>query len=220
MTTITSSSATPFAGFDSEDFDVFGISGLEPRMTALIERIRPKLHALGDRLAPSLTLLCGEEMFPHVAKHARRTVHPPQDTWVAYANNKRGYKAHPHFQIGMWQSHLFIQFAVIYESPNKSVFAERALQTLDEIRAIVPPHYIWSGDHMNPEASRHDAMQPAELEALLRRLASVKAAEVLCGIHIDRDDALLTDGEALIARAERTFETLMPLYRMAYASMS
>jgi len=214
------SAAAPFAGFDAEDFDVFAIPGLEARMAALIERVRPKLHALGDRLAPSLTLLCGEEMFPHVAKHARRTVNPPQDTWVAFANNKRGYKAHPHFQIGMWQSHLFIQFAVIYESPNKSVFAGHALKALDEIRSIVPPHYVWSGDHMNPAATRHDALQPDELETLFRRLASVKASEVLCGIHIDRCDALLSDGEALLARAERTFETLMPLYRMAYSSMS
>jgi uncharacterized protein YktB (UPF0637 family) len=222
MTTIAAahSLSPPFVGFDNEDFDVFGIPGLEPRMAALIERVRPKLHLLGERLTPSLALLCGEEMFPHVAKHARRTVHPPQDTWVAYAPNKRGYKAHPHFQIGLWQSHLFIQFAVIYESANKSVFAEHALQHLDEIRSIVPAHYIWSGDHMNPEATRHGAMEPAELEALFKRLATVKASEVLCGIHLDRGDPVLRDGEALIARAEETFETLMPLYRMAFASMA
>ncbi len=209
-----------FIGFDEQDFDVFAIPGLEARMAALIERVRPKLHQLGDRLAPSLTLLCGEEMYPHVAKHARRTVHPPQDTWVAYAPNKRGYKAHPHFQIGLWQSHLFIQFAVIYESANKSVFAEHALGRLDEIRSIVPDRYIWSGDHMNPEATRHGSMTQAELEALFKRLADVKASEVLCGIHLDRSDPLLRDGEALISRAEETFETLMPLYRMAFGSMA
>ena len=37
----------------------------------------------------------------HVAKHARRSVNPPIDTWVAFAPNKRGYKMLPHFQIGL-----------------------------------------------------------------------------------------------------------------------
>ena len=25
----------------------------------------------------------------------------------------------PHFQIGLWETHMFIWFAVIYEAPNK-----------------------------------------------------------------------------------------------------
>ncbi|MDQ0168823.1 uncharacterized protein YktB (UPF0637 family) [Paenibacillus tundrae] len=72
-----------FSGFNNRDFDVFQVPGLEPRMEMLIERVRPKLEALGAELAPYLTELCGEEMFVHVAKHARRTVNPPIDTWVA-----------------------------------------------------------------------------------------------------------------------------------------
>lgn len=109
----------PFQGFTHDDFAVFQIEGLEPRMDALIARVRPKLNELGNELAPVLSALCGEEMFPHVAKHARRTVHAPNDTWVAWGPNKRGYKALPHFQVGMFYSHLFVVFAIIYESSNK-----------------------------------------------------------------------------------------------------
>ena len=43
----------------------------------------------------------------------------------------------------------------------------------------------------------------------------MKAAEILCGIHIDRADPLLADGEAFIAKAESVFQTLLPLYRLA-----
>ncbi|CAM4255689.1 YktB family protein [Paenibacillus tarimensis] len=208
--------AVPFSGFTQEDFDVFTIPGLEARMEALIARVRPKLHMLGDRLAPFLSMQCGEEMFAHVAKHARRTINPPKDTWVAFANNKRGYKAHPHFQIGMFDTHLFIQFAIIYEAVNKGTFAAHALGKLDEIRALVPEQYVWSGDHTIPDAAPHSSMQEEELTSLIKRLQTVKASEILCGIHIKRDDPLAADGEALIAKAEETFETLMPLYRMAF----
>lgn len=128
----------PFEGFHTQDFDVFKVPGLEPRMEALIANVRPKLTMLGDEIAPFLSALCGEEMFPHVAKHARRTINPPNDTWVAWAASKRGYKALPHFQVGMFESHLFIIFAVIYESPNKVTFAkhlEKKPQQGDQKRA-------------------------------------------------------------------------------------
>lgn len=88
-------------------------------MEGIKELIRPKLETLGQHFAPSLSLATGEEMFYHVAKHARRTVNPPKDTWVAWAGDKRGYKKHPHFQVGLWGTHLFVWYAVIYESPFK-----------------------------------------------------------------------------------------------------
>ncbi|MCQ6558196.1 YktB family protein [Paenibacillus mendelii] len=211
-----SASTQAFPGFTQDDFDVFAVPGLEPRMTLLIDRIRPKLHELGERLSPMLSELCEEPIFPHVAKHARRTINPPVDTWVAFAPNKRGYKAHPHFQIGLFGSHVFVQFAIIYESTNKSVFAEHALQQLDEIAKHIPSHYIWSGDHMVPEGDLQSKLGEEGLRKLLERLKTVKASEALCGIHIDRNDPLLQDGEAFIAKAEETFRTVLPLYKMAF----
>src|SRR3954462_14851465 len=113
-----------FGGFTTEDFNVFLIDGLEARMEALKNTIRPKLEQLGEYFAPTISAITDDEMFIHVAKHARRTINPPKDTWVAFSNNSRGYKMLPHFQIGMWNTHLFIWFAVIYEAPQKNVIAE------------------------------------------------------------------------------------------------
>jgi uncharacterized protein YktB (UPF0637 family) len=208
--------APSFAGFTADDFDVFSVPGLEARMNVLIERIRPKLHVLGERLSPYLSELCGETMYPHVAKHARRTINPPNDTWVAFAPNKRGYKAHPHFQIGLFGSHVFIQFAVIYEALNKSLFAEHALKQLDDIMANIPGQFVWSGDHMVPGGDKQAELGREGVRSLLERLRTVKAAEALCGIHLDRSDTLLAGGEAFIAKAEETFATVLPLYRMAF----
>ncbi|MUG73084.1 YktB family protein [Paenibacillus validus] len=205
-----------FSGFTDSDFDVFYIPGLEPRMEALIERVRPKLHELGDRLSPALSALCGEEMFPHVAKHARRTINPPNDTWVAWANNKKGYKAHPHFQVGLWPTHLFVQFALIYESPNKAAFGRQLERHWNDIQPLIPAHYVWSLDHMQPEATPHAEMKGDTLDQLIHKLQHVKKSEALCGLHIDRRDPLAADGERLIAEIEHVFETVMPLYRLAY----
>ena len=90
LVTISSTTGRPshpmtVTGFTDQDFDVFSVPGLEARMEVLIERVRPKLEALGAELSPYVSALAGEEMFVHVAKHARRTVNPPIDTWVAWA---------------------------------------------------------------------------------------------------------------------------------------
>ena len=205
-----------FPGFTSEDFDVFTIPGLEPRMEALIHAVRPKLHQLGDTLAPWLTAHCGEDMCPHVAKHARRSVNPPDDTWVAWANNKRGYKAHPHFQIGLWSTHVFIQFAIIYESTNKEIFANNMSKKLSAVRKSIPDSYFWSIDHMQPEVKYHHSLKKSDFEHMLNRLREVKKSEILCGLRVDKEDPLLADGPAFIHKAEETFATLLPLYRLGF----
>lgn len=205
-----------FPAFESSDFDVFTIPGLEPRMQALIERVRPKLTLLGDELAPFLSALCGEPMFPHVAKHARRTINPPADTWVAWANNKKGYKAHPHFQVGLWSTHLFVQFAVIYESGNKETFARHLEKKLASIRKQIPADYRWSTDHMQPDTMRHGDMSKNDFAHMIDKLQRVKKTEALCGIRIERGDPLLASPDRFAETIKQTFEQVMPLYRIAF----
>ncbi|AET61654.1 hypothetical protein HPL003_24690 [Paenibacillus terrae HPL-003] len=206
-----------FSGFTAKDFDVFEIPGLEPRMEVLIEQVRPKLEAIGVELAPFLTDLCGEPMHVHVAKHARRKVNPPKDTWVAWAANKRGYKALPHFEVGMFASHLFVIFAIIYESPNKTTFAQALKANLSDVRSNIPDHFYWSMDHMAPEGTEQKQMDEKNFQTIIDKLQQVKKAEVMCGIRIDRDDPLASDGAALLQTVRSTFERLLPLYQIAFS---
>ncbi|RFB19210.1 DUF1054 domain-containing protein [Bacillus sp. HNG] len=207
-----------FTGFTNEDFDVFTIDGLENRMNALVSHVRPKLEDLGNYFAPTLSSLTGDEMFAHVAKHARRTINPPKDTWVAFANNKRGYKMLPHFQIGLWNTHLFVWFAVIYEAPIKSEFGKILMEHSKQIRESVPNHYLWSVDHTKPDTSIHHELNDQELESMFTRLQSVKKAEILCGINISRDKVVNMNGEELIQTIDETFRKLLPLYQLAQKS--
>ncbi|MHA0858214.1 YktB family protein [Paenibacillus sp. CMAA1364] len=206
-----------FTEFTKQDFDVFSVPGLEHRMEALIENVRPKLTIIGQETAPFLSAICGEEMFPHVAKHARRKVNPPNDTWVAFAANKRGYKALPHFQVGMFGTHLFIIFAVIYESPNKIQFALQLHKQTAKIHKSVPSHYYWSMDHMNPEGTLHSDVSQDDLQMMGNKLSTIKKAEIMCGLRINQDDPILQHGEELQALIHNTFEQLLPLYRMSFA---
>ncbi|WP_178024791.1 YktB family protein [uncultured Paenibacillus sp.] len=205
-----------FEGFTTQDFDALTVPGLEPRMEAIISKIRPKLETLGAELVPFLSALCGEEMFPHVAKHARRTVNPPNDTWVAWAASKRGYKALPHFQVGMFSTHLFIIFAVIYESPNKSVFANYLDKQAARIKKTIPDGFYWSLDHMSPGGTPHREANAKQLKAWAEQLKTVKKSEALCGLRLERNDPIVSDGSKLIHTVQETFQTLLPLYKNAF----
>ena len=120
-------------------------------MDALKLHIRPKLEEIGAYFSPTLSSMAGEEMFAHVAKHARRTINPPNDTWVAFASNSRGYKMLPQFQIGLWGTHLFVWFAIIYEAPHKAEFGKKLEKQTKKIIQEIPKDFVWSVDHMKPE---------------------------------------------------------------------
>src|SRR5699024_11811796 len=106
--------------------------------------------------------LVGSGMYVHIAKHARRTVNPPNDTWIAFAGNKRGYKNHPHFQIGLWDDHLFIWLAFIYELPNKTNMAANFLHHIDELDTIIPDAYVLSLDRMIKDAVKKEDIDLAK----------------------------------------------------------
>lgn len=203
-----------FSGFSNTDFDVFKINGFEQRMNALKENIRPKLEILGSHFAPTLSSLTGTEMYAHVAKHARRTVNPPNDTWVAFATNSRGYKMLPHFQIGLWETHLFIWFAVIYEAPNKDGFGRKLEKKINTIYKETNPNFVWSGDHTKPDSFQHKKLSKSELKTLFDRLQTVKSAEILCGYHIPREETSNMSGNQLIEKIDDVFKELVPLYKM------
>ncbi len=163
-----------FNGFNDSDFNVFQTQGLDERMEQIISQIRPKLESLGNKYAEELTVLTGEEMFFHVAKHARRTVNPPKDTWVAFAPNKRGYKMLPHFQIGLWETHVFLWFALIYEAPIKDAYGQLILKNLNKIKKNIPNDFVWSDDHMMPDSFPHREVKKERLEEMASRLSTVK----------------------------------------------
>ncbi|MFC0274672.1 YktB family protein [Metabacillus herbersteinensis] len=208
-----------FKGFEEKDFDVFKIDGLDNRMEALIATVRPKLDGLGTHFSPTLSTLTGDELFPHVAKHARRSVNPPADTWVAFASSKRGYKMLPHFQIGLWETHVFVWFAVIYESPIKEAFGKLLENEWNQLKKKIPKNYVWSIDHTKPDVVKQSELSDSEFKDIFTRLQNVKKAEILCGIQISREDSVKMSGEQFIQTVEDTFKKLMPLYQLAQKSV-
>lgn len=202
-----------FNGFKKRDFDTFSIEGLEERMEAIQSRIQPKFQQIGSELTDFLSAHLGNEVYLHIARHARRTVNPPQDTWLAIADNKRGYKKHPHFQVGVFDDHIFIWLALIYELDHKKAIAETFINHFDEIKQL-PDHYVVSLDHMKKGAIALPELQLKDVE----RFRDVKKAEFLVGQHLAVNDERVKNGEKFLETAKSTFQTLIPFYQLALSA--
>lgn len=197
-----------FNGFNQNDFSVFQIDGLEKRMEAIQTLIQPKFKELGTELVGELSAQIGNELFLHIARHARRTVNPPQDTWLAISDNKRGYKKHPHFQVGLYDDHLFIWLAFIYELDGKEKIADMFIEDFNKLKQL-PNEFVVSLDHMKKDSIAINKLEMKHLE----RFKNVKKAEFLIGRHLAVGDSRVANGEELFNIILDTFHTLIPFYQ-------
>jgi uncharacterized protein YktB (UPF0637 family) len=140
-------------------------------------------------------------------------VNPPNDTWLAIADNKRGYKKHPHFQIGLFDDRVFIWLALIYELDYKQSIAASFIDSFEEIKGL-PDHYVVSLDHMKKDAIKLENLQLKDVE----RFRDIKKCEFLIGQHLLSDDERLSNGDKFLETAKKTFDFLIPLYQKALRS--
>lgn len=208
-----------FLGFEEADFAVFTIPGLEPRMDALRTQLRPKLEQLGEHFSNRLATQLERSVFVHVAKHARRKTNPPKDSWVAFSQDRRGYKKWPTFMLGMWSSHVFLQFGFIYESPYKAAFANLVLENLEMTRTLLPPDFLVYKDHMTPSGVALETLTDDAYEQLVARSASVKRGDLLFGREWSKAYVQSLSASALLDEFDETLQKLCRLYPLADLSI-
>jgi len=201
-----------FSGFSEKDFATFKIDSLEGRMKAIQERIQPKFQSIGEELVDYLSTQLGNEMFVHIAKHARRTVNPPNDTWTAFSYNHRGYKMTPHFQIGLWDDRVFVWLAYIYELPHKQSIAQLFIDHIKKLQDMIPGDYNISTDHMKKSDKK---LMDIDFNQTLHRFRDVKKAELLIGKQFSSDDPLLKDGSAFFQAVKSIYDDLIPIYQLS-----
>jgi uncharacterized protein YktB (UPF0637 family) len=109
--------------FTPVDFAVFKIEGFDKRMQQIYSRVRPKLIRLGDDLAPELSRKTHLKLFPHVARHTRRTVNPPPETWAAFGPSPSGYKRYAYLALCISGAGLHARAVVKSEADHRPAMA-------------------------------------------------------------------------------------------------
>jgi uncharacterized protein YktB (UPF0637 family) len=207
----------PFPGFSQADFKVFDIEGFAPRMAAIKGRIRPKLDAAGRDLLPDLTRIGGAEAFAHVAKHMRRTVNPPDDTWVAFAADKRGYKKHCHFKVAVSRGAVRFLFEAGPEHAQKKKWvtawkrhAPKLVPVLRRAKGLA----WFKNEHDEAPAAILSELSAEEVGHLADELLRTRDGQLVLGRMVKAEDAARWKAADYVRAARETFCVLAPLYRL------
>lgn len=207
----------PSSAFSAVDFKVFELSGFQPRMNEIRSRVRPKLEALGHSLAPAIQRSTGEATFAHVAKHARRTINPPDDTWVAFAGNERGYKKHPHFKVAVSRNCVRFLFEIGPEHAEKRRWAaawKKNAPKLGPVLGRVKGLAWFKNEHDEDPAAPLSDLSSDDLGALADELTRTRDGQFVVGRVVTAGEAARWTEAQYRETALETFRALAPLYRL------
>jgi uncharacterized protein YktB (UPF0637 family) len=204
----------PVTPFDTGDFDVFRIRDFPARMAAIQQRIRPKLEALGQEMAQEISRLVGGEAHSHVAKHARRTVNPPADTWVAFCADRRGYKKHPHFKVAISTNCLRFLFEIGPEFHDKTQWS--ALWRKKASNLLPKGPYVWfRNEHDEEPAGKLQGLSGRGIERLADDLIKRRDGQIVLGKIAPKEATLGWDAKEYSRQAIATFRAFSSLYHLA-----
>ena len=207
----------PFPGFTAADFKVFDVDGFAPRMAAIRSRIRPKLEAAGRDLLADVARVGGAPAFAHVAKHARRTVNPPNDTWVAFACDKRGYKKHCHFKLAVSRGAVRFLFEAGPEYADKKRWAAawkrhapRLVPVLRQAKGLA----WFKNEHDDEPAAKLTDLPADDVARLCDALTRTRDGQLILGRAVSAEEAARWTSKDYARAARETFHLLAPLYRL------
>jgi uncharacterized protein YktB (UPF0637 family) len=206
--------------FVAADFKTFEVKGFQPRMKEIRERVRPKLEAFGHSLAPAVARSLGGDVFAHVAKHARRTVNPPEDTWVAFGPDQRGYKKHCHFKVAVSRNCVRFLFEVGPEHADKKRWAaawRKSAPRLGPVLRRVPDLAWFKNEHDEDPAAPLADLETEHLAALGDELCRTRDGQVILGRAVPASEAARWTEARYREAALGTFRALAPLYRLQSA---
>src|SRR5690606_2855666 len=142
----------------------------------------------------------------HVARHARRTVNPPDDTWVAFAGDRRGYKKDAHFKVAVSRGALRLLFELGPEYYDKAEWAMAWRREAEGIgRALGSSRKLawFRNEHGEDPAA---PLAKVDLAALVEDLVRRKDGQLVLGRRLDAARAAAMTPAAFRRAALETFK--------------
>ncbi|MHB8381260.1 MAG: DUF1054 family protein [Candidatus Binataceae bacterium] len=197
-------------GFTPSDYKIFEIEGFSARMEQIGARVRPRLTRLGVELAPELGRKLHLEFFPHVAKHMRRTVNPPAETWAAWGPSPKGYKRYGYLALCISRLGIHARVVVKSDADHRPEMADRiaakSAALAKSLRGAKIARYDrWDFAAMPEERSADEELFAAISDALQKKTGAIDLGfgwPVREALRIDRAEVIDAFGE------------LEPIYRI------
>jgi len=201
-----------FPGFTREDFDVFNIPDFAGRMGEIRSRIRPKLVALATDLTTPLHGIVKAPIHPHVAQHMRRRVNPPQETWVAFTRDRKGYKRWTHYRVAISGAGVRVTVFVEDDADDKAHFGAALADDPAGLIAALGPASPIQWYTFGDEPIQQSDLTAERLAAAGTALVRLKTSKFQAGIPIPAAKIAKQTPEQFEKWALRQLRVLKPLY--------
>jgi uncharacterized protein YktB (UPF0637 family) len=147
----------------------------------------------------------------------RRTVNPPDDTWVAFGPEKRGDKKAQHFKVAFSRHSLRFLFEIGPEYADKAKWAQAWERETGRLAAQLRkrPGLGWyKNEHDEEPAALLTSLSLQEIGGLAGELTRRKDGQLVLGRRLDPAEVLRLKPRAFVQAALATFTGLSPLYRL------
>ncbi|HEY2523711.1 MAG TPA: DUF1054 family protein [Candidatus Binataceae bacterium] len=197
-------------GFTPADFAVFKIADFDARMQEIDARVRPRLARLADELTPELARRLNHEFYSHLARHGRRTVDPPRETWAAFGPSPRGYQRHGHLALCVSSAGLHARIVVKPQADGRASMAHRIATSAAALARSLRGTRIARYENWNFNALPAETAADEALFASLAEGLGKKTGGIDLGFGWNVRDAIRLDRAELLD----AYRELEPLYRI------
>lgn len=199
--------------FTDRTFDVFQQEDLSDFMDQNRKYIQPVLRKYGQIIREKLEDQAQFKDLPlHVAKHLRRRVKPPFNTWVSIGGDGRGYKKYCHLQLGINSDYVFCIIALIDHPPQEQEII-KAWQENSQLISDLDQDYVFIFDHRKLP---YQPLKEMPLEEIFSRPLKSKKQDILIGKVLAKGHPILQDSVLFETWLLELVEDLRPLYQLAY----
>src|SRR5207245_6045280 len=142
---------------------------------------------------------------------------PPDDTWVAFSPDARGYKKHCHFKVAVSRHCVRFLFEVGPEHADKKRWAAAWKKNAPKIAPVLRrvKSLAWfKNEHDEELAAPLADLTPEGISELADELTRTRDGQLVIGRATPADEAARWTEAAYRAAALETFRALAPLYRL------
>ncbi|AVL00279.1 DUF1054 family protein [Pediococcus inopinatus] len=193
--------------FSDQLFSVFDESDVEKRLALIREQVDPYFEEIGQQVMPILNQ-DGHEYRAFIAKHARRHINPPMNTWVAFAERKRGYKMIPHYEVGVWDDRLFVWLAFETNIKERKEIIGKLKQTQSSFLQLGQV-FVLSNNHMTKNQMQ---LTSTNYKNLLSSYENKKQSEFLIGRWISKEELRLMNKQEITDFINKTIQSLTEIW--------
>lgn len=195
--------------FTKKDLEIFEVPGFADRMQLIADTIHPKLIKLGELLQPQLSRLVSHQLYPQIAQHLRRTVNPPEETWVAFSPDDRIYKTHVHFALCVGAIGVQARVTAKQECKDRKIFGQNLTTHAEKLKDLKGNKEM--GDYNKRDAEGKPAAITEWSSFLVdtgKRLKETQTATLDVGINLP------LSGD-LSSHAIQALSKLVPFYKIS-----